>query len=253
MNSGPILFRLRTLWTVLGRTGRVALVVGAVAIVVLLISTWSLVGAIFTSAPASDARVVQDQKQQAERYAKGFEGYLSQINGRSLFFTPSPPPRRESRTASAASRPPARYGGPALIGFANDAAYFADGRKLRVGDDSDSTLKLKKVEPPWGAVVVWEGAEFAINLFDRDRLVYPASGLAPEPPKTEPTRTDASAPGTPLTGPPAPEDAKSSPAARPADPAPAPASPRPPEANPKTDSPSTTDTSVPAGTAGESA
>lgn len=249
MNSGYPVHRLRTLWTVLGRTGRIAAVVGAVAGIVVAVSLWSLLGALFTSAATSDARIVQDQKQQADRFAKGFEGYLSQINGRSLFFAPSPPPRRDARLASDDNAPkaPARYGGPALIGFANDAAYFADGRMLRVGDDSDPTLKIKKVEPPWGAVVVWEGAEFSISLFDRDRLVFPTAGAPSEPPKPDETRTDASAPGAPNTPPPA--ETKAGTPVRAADPAPSSTPARPSEASPKTDSPSVT--TVPAGTAGE--
>lgn len=209
--------RFKALWAQLGPYGRAAVGVVAIALVVAVISTRGPLGAIFTAAPATP----QGGKDQplAEQFAKNFDSYLAQIDGRSLFFVPAKPyvPKTESE-GPRAPETPTRYGGPSLVGFANGMAYFADGRKLGPGD-GDKTLKVKSIQAPWGVTVEWQGVEFTVSLFEHDRLVLvdkkdqapaapeteasPLVPKKPEPkPEAKPPAKPDSAPGNQPPGPP---------------------------------------------------
>lgn len=174
------LAKWRNAWSALTGIGRLALLLTIVAALVVLVSAGGLLPALLApSAGAASASGV-DEKQLAERFSAGFDRSLAQINGRSMFFDPVAPRREPVRVASdETERPPptpTKYGGPALVGFAHGAAWFAGDKRLREGDESDPKFKLKKISPPWSATVEWEGVEFTVNLFDRDRLINPLSG-----------------------------------------------------------------------------
>jgi hypothetical protein len=111
---------------------------------------------------------------------------------------PAPPPERKPTA-------PTRYGGPGLIGMADNAAIFAEGKKVRVGE-TNSNVTLISLEPPWNARVLWQGAEFTISLFDRAgaNLAQPLSawqGAPPPPPPPPPPTPAAAAPPAPGAAP----------------------------------------------------
>ncbi|MBL0870695.1 MAG: hypothetical protein IBJ18_08985 [Phycisphaerales bacterium] len=64
---------------------------------------------------------------------------------------------------------PRVYGGSDLVAIYDDSAWFRDGRRLKVNDTSDANLSVISVNPPWGAKVRWQGAEFDITLFERSK------------------------------------------------------------------------------------
>ncbi len=173
--------RWRAAWSALSGAGRLALALIVIAGLVLVVSAAGLATTLLAPSAGRASSAAMDEKQLAERFAAGFERSLAQVNGRSMFFDPVAPRHEPVRTASDDSDkpPPAptRYGGPALIGFANGAAWFADGKKLGEGEGGDSRFKVKKVVAPWSAVVEWEGVEFTVGLFDRDRLVLPRASV----------------------------------------------------------------------------
>ncbi len=174
MSTAHGTLRYRALWAQLGPLGRVALLAALLGLIVLLLSSRSLISAALTPAPADPRSAANDQQQRQEQFKKAFEVQLAQINGRSLFFTP-PPPRRPDAPPPPDPGPsaPTSYGGPTLLGFANGAAYFSDGSRLAPGQENDDQLKVKSLDPPWSVTVEWEGVEFTVSLFDRDRVVYP--------------------------------------------------------------------------------
>jgi len=233
LSTGHGIVRFRSLWAPMGPLARTAIIAAVFALVIVLISSRGLISALLTpSADVSEAGA-GDQKQREELYKKSFENHLAQINGRSMFFIPPAPRRAEGpKPADPGPSAPTSYAGPALVGFANGAAYFADGRKLGPDDAKVGTLRVIALNPPWGVTVEWEGIEFTVSLFDRDRVVLSdnkRSAQFPEPPPENPkpttgtpasnvpeTATPPSSPGPVSPGeirpPPSPEGAKSPPA-----------------------------------------
>lgn len=191
--------RWRAAWTALSGAGRLALLLIVLAGLVLVVSAASLATTLLAPSAGRVSTTAMDEKQLAERFAAGFERSLAQVNGRSMFFDPPAPRREPVKTASDDSEKPVaaptRYGGPALIGFANGAAWFADGKKLGEGEGADSKFKVKKVSAPWSATVEWEGVEFTVGLFDRDRLVHPEAAGTP----SGESGPSAVVPATPIT------------------------------------------------------
>lgn len=170
--------RFSAVWQRLGVPGRVAVGAIALACLVFLVSSRGLIRAGLATAPAGSG--AQDSGQeQIERFKKSFDSHIAQIDGRSLFFTPSAPPPKPVATSepqdSAPKGPtiPTRYEGPGIIGLGSDFVFFSDGKRVKVGEESGS-VKVKSVQPPWGATLLWEGGEFTVSLFDRDRVVLPA-------------------------------------------------------------------------------
>lgn len=198
--------RARAMWTVLGRWGRVALVLVLLAAVVLLIGLKRVAGALMANDGGSRLTGAGDEKEAASKLAANFENNLAQINGRSMFLTPPAPRKEPVKTTDESDGkpppPPSRYGGPSLVGFAHDTVFFNDGRRMRVGDDSDKTLKILRIDAPWSATVVWENVEFTVGLFDKDKVVL--SKL----PGEKPTEGDpaASSEQAGFVGPPKPSD-----------------------------------------------
>lgn len=168
--------RARAVWTRLGVHGRWGAAALVCAVLVAGVSAGGFLRALAASG-AGGKTEAESSKEQIERYNKSFGGYVSQIDGRSMFFVPGPP-RRSSPPTTESSEPkpppaPTRYEGPALIGLASDAVFFNDGKTVRVGEQSGS-VKVKSIDPPWSATLVWEGSEFVVGLFDRDRVILPS-------------------------------------------------------------------------------
>lgn len=131
---------------------------------------------------------------------------LDRFRGRSLFFIPAPPPPPAPVVRDPVERippgPPARYGGPALIALMSDVAWFADGRRLAVGDNSDGDLAVLEISPPWYARVAWAGGEYTVTLFDRTGLtssITSPSAAAPSPKPSSSAPSSATRPPEPTT------------------------------------------------------
>jgi hypothetical protein len=173
LNTGHGMVRSRALWAQLGPPGRIALGAAVLGAITLGLSSRELVGAVLTPAASTAGSGANDEKQREDQFKKSFDNHLAQINGRSMFFIPSAPRKAEGpRPVDPTPSAPTSYGGPALVGFANGAAYFADGRRLLPGDPAERSLRVKALSPPWSAVLEWEGVEFTVSLFDHDRVVF---------------------------------------------------------------------------------
>jgi hypothetical protein len=199
----------RRAWDSLGVHGRVALLAASAAVIAIGVSSRKLIWAGVTPV-AKPAAAGGAEQQRALQYASAVDTFVKQVDGRSLFFVPSaPPPPRPPPVAVADSQPkppapPSTYGGPSIIGMLNDSVWFSDGSKLKTGEASD-TVKVVRLDSPWGAVLEWKGVEFTVGLFERDRIVMPApapkpveaapGGATPEPDST--SRLTAKDPLTP--------------------------------------------------------
>lgn len=145
---------------------------------------------------APDAAVVDASKRRdAEKAVRSFTDatsrHVAQIDGRSLFYLPTPPELAEDSGPK-----PTVYGGPTLYAYVNSTAYFTDGQKLSPSEPEDRTLKLVKANPPWSVRVLWEGGEFDVELFKRTDLsaLHDAakSSTAPLPMSSGSTRPNGS-------------------------------------------------------------
>ncbi len=169
----------------MGIAGCVALAAIVLAAVVLVRHAPSLVRAMIVPAVGSGAEQEADAAR-IERFRSSFDGQLAQIGGRSMFFVPSAPPPAPVRTAVAdsAPRPPTRYDGPAIVAMINGTVWFADGRRLKVGDDGEDSLSVISIDPPWGARVRWRSVEFDVSLFERTTSRFMERDSAPTQPET---------------------------------------------------------------------
>lgn len=129
----------------------------------------------------SAAESLRDPTAWAERYAERVETNRQRLTGRSPFFTPAepppppppPPPPREEEEEEEENPgppppppPPARYGGPEMVAMMGDVVWFANDKRLRVGEE-DSGVTVVSTTPPWTAKLLWRGIEFDVQLFER--------------------------------------------------------------------------------------
>ena len=193
-------------WSSMGTPGKVALFAFVCALAALLVSSRHLVSAATTPAARVPAASGSDQ-QRNQQYATALDGHLKQTDGRSLFFVPSAPPPPAPPPAPKTSDeppkpppPPARYGGPNIIAMLNDTVWFDNGKKLEVGQ-SDSSVKVVKLDAPWSATLEWKGVEFTVDLFKKDRVVAPepppAAGGSAKPEEKEPRLSASNPPNAP--------------------------------------------------------
>lgn len=251
-----------TAWWALGALLLAALVV--------LLCTIPLLRAVFISATAKEATGA-DLKGQYALHDKAMDGYVKQIDGRSLFVIPPPFPQVvQARTPEPiVERPkpkdpgPTSYGGPAISAIINDTVWFSDGKKLAVGDPAKDDVAVSAIDAPWSATLAWKGKDFEVAFFERDRVIHPRPGALPlppststpepakkpEPPKTDASKTDATKPtevkpGETKPGESKPGDAKPGevkPAAPPPDGPETPKAPDPKATDPKATDPKATD------------
>ncbi len=135
---------------------------------------------------------VAQSAQRTEQYNAAFDGYLAQVDGRSMFFVPAPP-RQAAKTEDKAKddKPsvPTSYGGPKIIAMINDKVWFDDNTSASIGADENSGLKVVGLNTPWGARIAWRGVEFDVPLFDRTTERFIEKRGRKEEPK--PAATDA--------------------------------------------------------------
>jgi len=176
--------------------------------VVLALSLWAFAAALLGPSPEGTDPAAGAQRQ-AEEHRAAFERHVAQINGRSLFVLPAPPsappapaPAEESPATATVPPSPATYGGPAIIGMVNDTVWFDNGVKLSAGGEKKGDLEVVRTGAPWEATLRWRGVEFAVPLFDRDKVVRVPEGRGPLPTPEPPP--DASAAPDEFMGPPWP-------------------------------------------------
>ena len=141
----------------------------------------SLLGALLAPTPAA-LEAKSEEKRQAEQQAGVFAGYVTQIDGRSLFIVPAPPSTEVAEETPEETIPtaPTRYGGPGVIAAINGAVWFSDGTRRVVGEAEKDGLAVVSVNAPWDIGVRWRGVEFTVPVFERDRTVMPRrEGVTP--------------------------------------------------------------------------
>lgn len=191
-----------------------ALVVVALAIIVALWSIWPLMTDAWRGAPKKLSSVENNEEVQTRRN-EAFDGYLAQIQGRSLFHVPPPPQAPEPDKPVEVDPdkpppPPTSYGGPAIVAMLSDTVWFASGKKMKLGDKEDD-LEIISLTPPWMGKLRWKGVDFDVNLFEKSNMLKenksdestpdPEPTSKPEEEATEATKDD-SKPTVPPTEPP---------------------------------------------------
>ncbi len=223
---------VRTVATRLGGPGVTAATLLACAAIAGAVMLPGLAAAILTPSPTPVVFAADASQDQAAR----METYRKQIDGRTMFFVPAkptpPPPvvevKNDETSKPTTPPPPSSYGGPAPIALIFDTVWFADGQKLKAGDEAKGDLGVVRLEAPWSAILKWKGVEFTVKVFDRDSVVLKApgqkmaEGTPPEPKPTPPPEAAAPAPAAtpPATGaaPPAADETSQPPPEPPADP-----------------------------------
>lgn len=172
------------------RAGPFGIVAALLALLALIVTLY-LVGRTIIGMPWGApiaSQSLRDPTGWAERYATQLTTNHDRVAGRSPFFTPAappppaPPPRVVEETEEDPGPPPpppppARYGGPDMIAMMGDVVWFANDKRLRVGEE-DSGVTVVATNPPWKATLLWRGIEFEVPLFERTTdqfLAQPAS------------------------------------------------------------------------------
>jgi hypothetical protein len=155
---------------------------GAVAAMLVVLAggvvVWSLVvllATAFVETPATREASSTKPAAHEDRLAR----YVDQFNGRTMFFTPAkPPPARVERApvvdnGPRIEPPPARYGGPSIIGMANDTIWFSDKRHMIVGGEAVGDLRVLSTDGAWQVRVEWKGVAFEVPFLKRDGVILP--------------------------------------------------------------------------------
>jgi hypothetical protein len=244
------LLRLRD-GTSINLLGLAALGVLVAAIVLITLAVLPLVS-LWRSPPAV-AQTTRDPQKAQDRFVETIGWAKSQFQGRHAWGIPPAPAREVVQD----TRRPATYTGPSLVAYINGVAWFSDGQKVSAENPQGKTVRFVSANPPWSVRVLWEGAEFDVDLFKKtdmkglaqaakDAMAASKLGLTPNPsstppPPPPPTARGPEGPGGPPGSAPAggpPPGPGASTTARP--PAPGEPPPAPPDAvgrQPRTDPP----------------
>ena len=156
----------------LSTAGKVAVLVCAAAAVISGVMLTTLVIDVARPAPTELAKP-DDAKRNADEQKTAFDSYVAQITGRSLFYVPEPPrapePTEAPVDADKPPPPPSSYGGPGMVAMLSDSVWFANGKRLKVGE-KDGDLEVAGLVPPWTAKLNWKGVPFDVTLFERSKL-----------------------------------------------------------------------------------
>lgn len=174
MSGGQLFSALKQQASAHGRLGLAALVVLLLTAVYLtyaavpLISAWNSKHDVALS-PTDDATL----RARKSKFDSLLSGAADTIDRRWPFAA-------ERKVVANTPRPatPARYGGPDLVAMVADVAIFRDGKQRKVGGDEIDGVAVVAMDPPWSARVRWMGAEFTVNLFERNpTLLVAGPGL----------------------------------------------------------------------------
>lgn len=192
---------LRTAYRALGPVGRLAALAVAACTVILAVSLWHFSTSVLSANAPAAASAGATQGLTAA-YESAFGRYLAQIAGRSLFIVPGAP-RRADPIVEKAPEPqkgpdkPTSYDGSPIIAMVLDTVWFADGKRLSVGEDPKDDTEVLEVQAPWDAVLRWKGEKFTVSLFARDKLIVKPDEKKPDevsPGDTKPDVVTAAAP-----------------------------------------------------------
>jgi hypothetical protein len=199
-------------WRVTNTGGKLAAALALGALVVAVKPAFKAIESVLLPAPGEFEAAAEDKKA-AEAHAAGFDGFVKQLDGRSLWWTPSKPGTDatvvvEEEPVEGDQPAPAKYEGPAIAAIVFDSVWFADGSKLAVTDDEKDGIKVVSTNAPWDAVIRYRGKEFTVPFFERDRVVFkdgPKSATSSNPSTTAPESTASTkADDAPATSSPAP-------------------------------------------------
>jgi hypothetical protein len=176
---------MKATYRALGPAGRLAAVAGAICAVILTISLWRFSGSILgANAPA--AAGAGDTQGLAAAHDAAYERYIAQFSGRSLFIVPgaptppAPPPPPPPPEGGKEPSKPTSYEGSAVIAMVVNSVWFADGKRLSVGDEPKDDTEVLEVLAPWDAVLKWKGEKFTVSLFARDKLIVKPEEKKPD-------------------------------------------------------------------------
>lgn len=194
MQASDIVGIVRDLLLPARRLGTLTLAAVAAVALLLVMSAWPILGAL-RAAPGKAPTPVADEvlDKSADEFNKMLASSADRINARAPFGAVRVAAKPEPKAAVAT-----RYGGPALVGMAADEAWFAEGKRIKVGA-TEFGISVLALDPPWGAKVLWGGGEFIVSLFDRApiSMSQPLSvwqGAPPPPPPPAPPKPAVPAP-----------------------------------------------------------
>lgn len=162
--------------------GRLALVAAAVLLVTAVFAAdkaLPLYKAFRTRAATAEATDARGARLVA--FHEGVNRDVDQFEGRSFFFTPPrpipppPPPPPKIETVDLPPPPPppiTKYEGPSIIGVAAGYVWFSDGKKMRIGGETENNMRVVSLyDAPWTARIEWKGVEFDVPFVPRDSVV----------------------------------------------------------------------------------
>lgn len=119
--------------------------------------------------PLSAGKVTAREREFGDRIASAAEKVVK----RSPFHPPLLPPDPVPVV-------PAFYGGPAIVGVAGGAVYFADSynstRRIPLGATIDE-IEVIKIDAPWSVTLGWKGGKYDVPMLDRKPVSFEDSPM----------------------------------------------------------------------------
>ena len=168
--------------------GSLAVSISAVIVTSILIlgSLWLIVASLSeSSVEAKQADVVAKLLASNQTMDTAEERF----NGRSIFYVPrepvrdrpppppprvpdrTPPPEPEPRRDPPPPPPPSEYGGPEIQSILGNNVFFANGKRVSVGETVES-VKVLRISGPFTVRLGWREAEFDVQLFTQDMPAF---------------------------------------------------------------------------------
>ena len=184
----------------ISRIGACAIGAAALALVVCAPFAWRFVRAGLMKDPLALEKA-RDVGELAAQHAASFEGYVKQLDGRSLYYEPSAPGTEGEVVADVTEDidpndpAPTRYDGPSIVAIVLDSVWFSDGQRVKSGGKGSGGLEVVSTNAPWDAKVNWHGTEFTVPFFERDKVILKSA--KPTNSSTISTSTPSAAPAPP--------------------------------------------------------
>jgi len=170
----------RDAWERLGTWGTLALGAMVLALVFVGVTGWALVRDAAMLRPES---VAPAEAEVQEGYESAMEERLAQVRGRSMFFVPPAPAEvaeevEETPEDEGPAPKPTRYAGPDIVAVVNGAVWFANERRVAVGEEGGGVRVVSVDGSPWSVRLEWRGEEFDVQVFERttDRFLTKEDG-----------------------------------------------------------------------------
>lgn len=145
--------------------GATAIAIAVLCLLALAVWAWRSTSSL-RQPPVAAIDPISDKDVQAKRsaFSQQLASAATKIKDRSPFVVPLPPEPPKPKV-------PPKYAGPALVGVAGGQVFFADGKRIGLGETKDG-IEVLSLNAPWSVRLRWSGGEYDVALLDRQPVRF---------------------------------------------------------------------------------